>query len=318
MEIDRNITAKQTVLITGVNGGLGLETAKILAQKGFKRIIMGARTLEKAKGAASQLKVSLGTEIIPLGGMDMNQPESMYQNLDHLPKEVTIDIVFLQSGGVFFTENYQYLQYKGKRYEKTIFQNAFGGYLLYAHLNKTGRLTSKARIVFAGGEGARGIKGLIEKPDFKSADDFSHYIHGVGELPKYNPMNAIGVSKLVSAQMVDYLSHHQSQHNFVWFSPGLTSGTNGLAALPPLKRWLMEKVAFGMKNVLGLAQSPSKGARKYADALMGKVGQNGSVLGAPEGKALGQITDQKRMKDQITRSDLQSVPMELLLELHAA
>ena len=70
-------------------------------------------------------------------------------------------------------------------------------------------------------------------------------------------------------------------------------------------RFFMEKVMFGISGLLGFSQSPQKGARKYVDCLIGKIGENGDVLGAPEGKVLGPITDQKPMNPSLTDQTLQ-------------
>ena len=116
-----------------------------------------------------------------------------------------------------------------------------------------------------------------------------------GVLPKYNPMNAIGVSKLASALIVQQLAKQNDGRAYIWFTPGLTHGTNGLASQSPLKRFIAEKIVFGITGLLGVSQSPKQGAEKYVSALLGEYGKNGDVLGAPEGKVLGPITDQKGM-----------------------
>lgn len=45
----------KTALVTGANKGIGFETAKILAQKGFF-VYLGSRTLEKGHEAVASLK----------------------------------------------------------------------------------------------------------------------------------------------------------------------------------------------------------------------------------------------------------------------
>lgn len=293
--------SNKNVFITGANGGMGLQTSKLLASLGVKSLTLAARNQEKADWAkrSVQDQVFSDTRISAIGGLDMNSPDGIREAIEQIDKE-PFDIVFLQAGGVFFTDSYQYKLWEGKRFEKTIFQNTIGAYLVVTYLKEKGLLKEDARVVFAGGEGARGIPGMIDKPKFLSLDQFDQYLHGTGDLPKYNPMNAIGVSKLTSAWLVQKLSEIDKNRTYLWFSPGLTHGTNGLSSVSPVKRFFMEKVMFGISGLLGFSQSPEKGAQKYVDALIGSIGQSGDVLGAPEKKVLGVITDQKSMNNAIT------------------
>lgn len=295
-------TSSASIFITGANGGLGLETAKLLAKQGFRRITLAARTLEKSQYAKQEIEKLSGQDssLETAGGFDMNNPQAIESAVAALPTNQPYDIIFLQVGGVFLTKDYQYVSYNGQRIEKTVFQNVIGGYITLENLKKHGLLAPNARIVFAGGEGARGIPGMIQKPIFETAVSFRDYIHGQGELPTYNPMNAIGVSKLASALLVQRLATQDDGHTYLWFSPGLTHGTKGLATMKPaIKRFIMEKIVFGVAGLLGFSQSPQQGARKYLDSLIGKIGFNGDILGAPEGKVLGKITDQCPMNPSL-------------------
>lgn len=57
----------------------------------------------------------------------------------------------------------------------------------------------------------------------------------------------------------------------------------------------MGTIVFGLMRLLGQAQSRAQGGRKFTDCISGKIGSNGDVLGAPDGKAIGKITDQMHM-----------------------
>ena len=303
-----NNKQSQSIFITGANGGLGFETTKILARQGYGRIVMAAHTIEKAAAA----KAALLSEIQPTskiefaGGFDMTNIEAIELAVKALPANQPFDIVFLQAGGVIFGKDYQYVNWGEKQVEKTVFQNVIGGYITLVNLEKRGLIAPNARIIFAGGEGARGIPGMIEKPVFETVEAWEAYLYGQGEQKKYNEMNAIGVSKLASAMLSQQLAKLNDGRSYVWFSPGLTHGTKGLSGLSsPIKRFMMEKVAFGISGLLGLSQSPQKGAQKYADSLAGKYGKNGEVLGAPAGKVLGTITNQIPMNSTLSNETIQ-------------
>lgn len=306
----KNINTKElNIFITGANGGMGLDTSRLLIDQEVKQIVLGARTQTKAEEAQEKLskKAAVRTQLIPVGGFDMTAPKQIKNAVQSISEMEPFDIVFLQAGGVVFKDDYQYVDWKGKRYERTVFQNTIGGYITLVELSKNGLLKDTTRVVFAGGEGARGIPGMIDKPVFDGYKGFTQYLEGTGNLPKFNPMNGIGVSKLMSAVLVEALAKkaHGNQE-FIWFTPGLTYGTNGLADTPPIQRFVMEKIAFPIAGFFGFAQSPMQGAQKYVDSLLGKYGNNGDVLGSPEGKVLGPIVDQKPMNSHFTDSSFVS------------
>lgn len=288
----------KSIFITGANGGLGIETTQLLVKNGTQRIVMACRTSDKAIAARQQViqttHLKDSTRLEAIGGFDMNDPAKIETVVNALPANKPFDVVFLQAGGVIFTDDYEFVHWNGTKIEKTVFQNVFGAYITLYHLKKRGLIAPGARVVFAGGEGARGIKGLIDKPVFNSAQALQNYLLGK-DAPKYNPMNAIGVSKLMSALLTIKLASLNKDLDFVWFSPGLTYGTNGLHKLSKVKQFVMGKLVFGLMALLGKAQNPKKGAQKYVNALQGKIGKNGDVIGAPEGVALGKLTDQKPM-----------------------
>lgn len=301
-------TSEKIILVTGANGGLAKETIKHLIKDGYRNFYLGSRTVEKSEQVKSEIEAEIDNQanLLPFGGFDMNAPESLEKAVSKLPKDKTIDIVFLGAGGVVFEKDFQQTSWKGMTIEKTSFQNVIGGHIVVDLLRKQDRLSNTARIVYAGGEGARGIPGMIQSPDFKSAQHLQDYLlKSETNTEKYNPMNAIGVSKLLGALWVSKMAQEtQDALEVLWFSPGLTYGTKGLRNLPPAKRWFMEKVGFGLMQLIGKAQSPTQGARKFADAISGKIGRNGDVIGAPKGQTLGKLVNQKPMNPNFTDQKL--------------
>ncbi len=294
-------TKGTSIFMTGANGGLGKETCKLLIEDGFTRVVMAGRSETKIKAARDEVIAATGpgdgTTITAVSGFDMNDPAKIIAAVDALPAGEPFDVVFLQAGGVVFSKDYSTVEWNGRRVEKTIFQNVIGGHVTLSRLLERGLLAPGARVVVAGGEGARGIPGLIEKPSFDSPAELRRYVRAEpGEGAKYDPMKAIGVSKLLSALWCLTLAEQPAlDMSVVWFSPGLTYGTDGLAEKPPVQRWFLETVMFGLMRLLGKAQSPRDGARKYADCLERTIGDSGDIIGAPEGKALGELVDQTPM-----------------------
>ncbi|NME70199.1 SDR family NAD(P)-dependent oxidoreductase [Flammeovirga aprica] len=298
------------VLITGANGGMGLETTKILFEKGYGSIIMACRTEDKAKVAKNKILQEAesnngGDKLETYGGFDMNAPEAIEKAVNVLPVHQKIDVVFLQSGGVIFGNNFEYINFNNKKIEKTIFQNVIGGYIVLQNLKRRNLLSENYRVIYAGGEGARGIPGMMDKPTFNSPKILRDYIEGNLKGQKYHDMNAMGTSKLMSALLVAKLAQNAQQgEEFIWFTPGLTYGTNGLATKPALERWFLENIGFTIMKWVGMAQSPVQAAQKYVSAIDGIRGENGDILGSPEKKTLGPTVDQKPMNTAFTDQGL--------------
>ena len=301
-----------SILVTGANGGLGIETVKLLSEANASRIVLACRTKAKADWAMSQISQPSNTQLEPHGGFDMTDFDSIQHAVEGLPAGEQFDIVFLQSGGMVVANDFQFINAGNHRIERSIYQNVLGGYFTLVCLAQRELIAPQARIVYAGGEGARGVKGLIEKPVFDSVQDLRTYISkGRG---KYGAVNALGVSKFMSALLVQKLALLDPEREHVWFSPGLTGDTNGLNALPGFQRFVLGRIGFPLMQLLGFAQNPRKAAQKYVDCLSGKYGQNGDLLGAPEGKALGKIVDQKPMNSALTNHQFRDAFWEIALQ----
>ena len=264
----KSLIKDATILITGANGGIGIETVKILIERGARQIILGCRTKEKAE----EVKHLLGNHdvLTPAGGFDMQNRENIRKAVDKL-SDTKIDILFFQAGGMIVSEDFQHVIVSNSlQIEKTIYQNVIGAFITLEALRTSNRISDKARIVFAGGEGARGIKGMIKKPEYDSSEQFMLAVtKGIG---KYSDIDSLGVSKFMTALLVQELAKRDEKHEYVWFSPGLTAGTNGLQNVSPFKRFMFENIGFPMMELLGMAQNPKNAANKYADCLDGKYG----------------------------------------------
>ncbi len=301
------------IFITGPNGGIGLETVKILTQKKVNKIALACRTIEKAEWTKKQLQQhSNHVKLETYGGFDMGNEPSIQTAVSKIPQGEAFDIVFLQAGGMVVANDFQFISSNGTSIEKTIYQNVMGAYLTLKYLEQRGLIAPNARIVFPGGEGARGIKGMIKKPEFQSLEELKTYIFkGSGE---YKDLDALGYAKFMSGLLVQQLAELDKERTYVWFSPGLTSGTNGLRDVPNPKKFIFENIGFPLMNLFGIAQSPKKAAQKYVDCLDGKYGKSGDLLGAPEGKTLGKIVDQKPMNSHLTNYHFRQAFWEIITE----
>lgn len=301
-----NISDKN-ILIIGANGGLATETIKHLINDGATKITLGCRTKSKANLTKEHLENSMkghvNCELIPIGGFDMHDQSAIENTIRNIESN-GYDVIFLAAGGAIFTTSFQTINSGNHSIEKTSYQNLFGAHITLKALHKYNLINKNARVVIAGGEGARGIPRMISKPNFNSSLELRNYLYAKTK-QSYNTMDSIGVSKLMGALWTLKLHQKKVPFEILWFSPGLTYGTKGLGGMSPTKRWFMQHIGFGIMRAFGKAQSPSDGGRKNADCLNGSIGISGDVLGAPDKQTLGKITDQKPMNSNITNKELQ-------------
>jgi len=307
----------QRILITGANGGIGKATSELLLRDGVGHLLMAGRRAERVEAARAELMSSTGAEgarISAHAGFDMLDPDAIRAAVDGLPDK-QIDTVFLQAGGWVVAPDYPKHDWRGQQYERTSFQNALGGHAVIAALEARGLLRPGARIVVMGGEGARGVPGMIAPAAFADAAALKRYLQGdTAGYPAYQPVNALGTSKFINALWAQKLAG-LGTYEVVWFTPGFTGGTAGTQGLPGWKEFVFQRIAFPVFVMLGQAQWPDTAARKTADAVSGRIGRNGDLLGAPQGKAIGPITDQKPMQPQFSDASFQDAVWEIAVEV---
>lgn len=289
------------VLITGANGGLGLATSIAAAREGAT-VVLACRTTAKAEATRTQVNAAAGEHrAIAAGGFDMLDPMAIEAAVDAL-EPAPFDVVFLQAGGWVWADDMQTVVLNGVPVEETVAKNVLGAHATLRALLATGRVRPGARVVIIGGEGARGVPGAIRKPEFADADDFGRYLAGdASGRPSYAAIDALGVAKLAAALWAQHLARLvDGDLDVVWFSPGLIGGTGGTAGMPRWKELLFQRIAFPILVTLGKAQWPAAAAAKCVDCLAGRVGRHGDLIGAPQGAALGPLTDQKPMSPHFT------------------
>ncbi|MGE0787403.1 MAG: SDR family NAD(P)-dependent oxidoreductase [Sandaracinaceae bacterium] len=82
----------ETILITGINSGLGEESARVLHMRGA-RILGAARSLDKAQAACR----SLGDDAVPLA-CELSEPASVRACVDKVKRYGTIDVILCNAG----------------------------------------------------------------------------------------------------------------------------------------------------------------------------------------------------------------------------
>ena len=99
MPSERNADQRQTALVTGGSGGIGLEIAKVLATKGFNLVLV-ARNRDALEAAAGQIE-GKNTVSVHVFAADLRRRESPEAIFDFLRNEnIGVDIL-VNNGGEF-------------------------------------------------------------------------------------------------------------------------------------------------------------------------------------------------------------------------
>ncbi len=132
----------KTALVTGANGGLGLETARALAAHGAK-VLIAARNQEKASAAVADIRAGLpdaDLEVIPL---DLGSLDSVREaSAAVLAANETIDLLINNAGLMAMPESRT-----ADGFEMQLGVNHFGHWVLTAELMPAVLRSASARIV---------------------------------------------------------------------------------------------------------------------------------------------------------------------------
>jgi NAD(P)-dependent dehydrogenase (short-subunit alcohol dehydrogenase family) len=169
----RDLSGK-SVVITGVNSGLGEESARVLALRGA-RIIGLARTDAKAASACA----SLGADAVPVA-CELSDPESVRRAVDAIAAlDGSLDVILCNAGIMALPERELV-----HRHEKQFFTNHVGHFMLVTGL--TDHLANDGRVVMlSSGAHSWAPSGGIQFDDLSFAQN-------------YRPNAAYGQSKLAN------------------------------------------------------------------------------------------------------------------------
>jgi WW domain-containing oxidoreductase len=164
----------KTILVTGCNSGIGLETVRALARRGA-RVIATARTVEKARAACAAIE----GELVPLA-CELSEPGSVRACVAAVKNGAApLDAIVCNAGVMGIPTPEQRFGW-----ELHLFTNHIGHFILVTGL--MGRLASAGRVVVTGSNAHRRAP-----PGGIDFDDLS------GQRG-YVPMKAYGVSKLAN------------------------------------------------------------------------------------------------------------------------
>ena len=243
------------MLVTGGNGGIGLETCKGLAQRGAEVVIL-ARNLSKAKQAIQDIKMVSDSDIhfIPLNLSDLESVSAASDKIINRWPNRTIDVV-VANAGILPTRYSQSTQ----GFEIAFAINVLGHHAFIRRLHNSSKLVSGARIVMLTGD----IYILANDctPDFK-------YKKKRDGLPAYCR------SKLGNLWCVGELSRRYKDIDSYAVHPGaIASDLGGKSGrfTNLLKRNLLLSTEEGAQTSLFCATQPNLISGGYYHNTMGKM-----------------------------------------------
>ena len=259
----RDTNGKPTALVTGANSGLGLEAAAQLAKHGYGRVIVTARTEDKAQGAREQLREQSGKDVFETLTLDNGKLETVEAAAGALAERGgRIDVLILNAG-LAPTKN---VAKTADGIELTVAASLTGHHLLTMRLLESGVLNDTARIVIAGFEAARGDVPTFTPVhiDAFAAANFDGDLEAAIESQMrmrppatYKPSDTYATAKMFVAWWAAELAGRIPKGMTVnAVSPGSTPDTNAVNNAPFYMRYIMIPV---FKLVPGMSHSVSDG-----------------------------------------------------------
>ncbi|HXJ22929.1 MAG TPA: SDR family NAD(P)-dependent oxidoreductase [Polyangia bacterium] len=206
----------RTMLVTGCNSGLGLETTRVLALRGA-RVIAAARTLDKAREACAPLQ----GDFVPLA-CELSDPQSVLAAVAAVRNDAApLDAILCNAGVMAIPTPQQKFGW-----ELHLFTNHIGHFILVTGL--LDRLSPAGRVVVTASRAHR----RAPPPGI----DFDNLSGARG----YVPMKAYGVSKLANVLFARELARRLGNHGQTAnaLHPGVIA-TNILRAIPGVGRLAM-------------------------------------------------------------------------------
>ena len=279
------------VLITGSNTGLGLDTARYLAENkpDVTEIILAVRSQAKGDAAIEKLVAKTGRpaslfSVLVVSVGDIDDAKAAATKI-----EGKLDGIVLNAGGLVGGDSKVASGALTMHAVNTLGHAAFLETLIAQH-----KLATNAHVVFSGSEAARGVPLMgMAFPEYEAvtADAVDRAI--TDQHPTDTSDEArYGFSKSVMALYVSALARRQPEYVVLTVSPGATTGTDAAKNAPWFMRFMMNIVAPYILQPLGLFHGLEAGTQRYVDGLYSTAFKSGSYLASPEGVLTGLLQDQ--------------------------
>jgi len=311
---------KTTALVTGANSGVGFETAFELARAGYRKVILGCRTLTKAEAARRQLLARGAADVFEMLAVDVSEVRSsMRAGEELLAREHKLDLVIWNAG----TAGGRIPETNSEGIDLTFASTLVGHHVLTMQLLQGRGLATHGRIIIAGSEASRGdVLGMsIPDLDAIARAEFAGSTHPMLEAfarasaPRpYVASTAYAMAKLYAAWWAAELAPRLPKTVALYaVSPGNTPATNMGRSLP----WPVRNVVLPMLSrlgpLVGLAHSVKTASRRYLDASRFGAPESGKFFASPPKRLTGPLVEQQTrwLADAALRADAYRVIVEM-------
>ncbi len=176
----------RTAVVTGANGGLGLETARELARKGA-HVVMAARNQEKAEAARRDVLAGHPSASLEVVELDLGSLASVARAAETIAAaHDRIDLLVLNAGVMAMPEGTT-----DDGFETQLGTNVLGHWALLSHLLPTVLRTPRARIV---------TLSSVAQHQGRALDPDNPHLRG-----SYDPWKAYGNTKLAMRHLAQGL-----------------------------------------------------------------------------------------------------------------
>ena len=285
--------AQRTALVTGASSGLGFETAVQLGDAGYDRVIVTARTINKAAATKSRLEQQTGRKVFETLVLDNDQLASVEEAAGELAgRDVAIDTLILNAGIAAPPQ----LRRSSDGLDAIVSSSLIGHHVLTMRLLEGGLLAENAHIVIAGSEAARGDVPMFNPVDFAEfSESFDGDIEAAMEAymymeppAKYSGAESYATTKVFVAWWAAELAGRLPDGMTVnAVSPGSTPGTDAIRNAPGYMRYFMVPL---FKILPGMSHSIEVGAKRYVD-IAERDDVSGKFFASPPKKMIGKLTE---------------------------
>ncbi|HXR31760.1 MAG TPA: oxidoreductase [Solirubrobacterales bacterium] len=252
----------RAVVVTGANGGLGLETARALAGAGA-RVVMAARNQGRAAEAIEQIRAGLPNASLELVALDLGSLDSVRSAAEQiLAGHETLDLLVNNAGVMGITE-----QKTADGFEMQLGVNHLGHFALTALLMPALLRAPAARIVT--------VTSTAHHMG-RAVDPANPHLHG-----RYGPWRAYGQAKLANFHFGLGLHRKLSEAGAAASSliahPGLSNTELQAVSVEESGGGLSQRVSLVLARSVGM--SPAEGALSQLRAATDPDAKSGEFYG---------------------------------------
>ncbi len=202
LEVVRGIDLTgKTAIVTGGSSGLGIETARALAQAGA-RVILPVRTRQAGEDAAADIQASTGNDKIGVADMDLGDWASVRAFADSFLKTGQPLHILINNAGIMATPERRIMGHV----ESQFGTNHLGHMLLTCRLVPALLKAAPARVVCLSSIGHRIDKVSLDDPNFEKTpyDKWQAY----GRAKSANALFALELNRRLEGRLVNAYSVH--------------------------------------------------------------------------------------------------------------